>query len=158
MFSLKEKRCSLSKQVCAGEEAPSHIPAPGVMTLQSADPPCKTGWTAAWGRKTVGTDIWPQVQPSAWEHRERQIEEVSLVRCREKRCFYSTLTKVFHIRRPLIVTHVWLKTSDSKVSVGLLQAPFFLNSSFDQRNQNLQPFTFSSSDKSKQACCQKIHK
>lgn len=30
--------CSLSKQVCAGGEAASHIPVPGVMTLQYADP------------------------------------------------------------------------------------------------------------------------
>lgn len=30
--------CSLSKQVCAGGAAARHIPAPGVMTLQRADP------------------------------------------------------------------------------------------------------------------------
>lgn len=37
-FHIERKLCSLSKHVCAGEEAARRIPVPGVMTLQYADP------------------------------------------------------------------------------------------------------------------------
>lgn len=98
-----------------------------------------------WQQRQQNTDIWPQKYIFL---QERQMETLSLVRCRLIKCFYSTTTKVFQICRPLRGTHVWLKTRPerSKVQRWPLTGTCFY-SSFKQRIQNLQPFTLSSSNK-----------
>lgn len=106
----REKRFSLSKQVCAGEEAASHIPAPGVMTSQYADPQCNPDSTAACadsrGRKTLGY---------TWQHQDGQMgtgffpevtkEKTFLVSFNKGwDCWASSVTGVWPQSRP-----VWLK-------------------------------------------------
>lgn len=101
MFSQREKRLFIiGASLCRWRGSQPHSSAWGHDGAICR--PSMQHWLHSSGRKTGSTHTWPQ--KCTWEHQERQIEKASVLRCKAKRCFYLTLTRVFQICRSLTVT------------------------------------------------------